>query len=86
MREPKNQTKSYRKAMAISRRLSKKPTPGGVKAWAELADKSRERIMIRPRGKCQLAGIVEIMNAELTKFEEEHGQPAIAAGFTAIAR
>lgn len=36
--------------------------------------------------KVSAAGIVEIMNAELTKFEEEHGQPAIAAGFTAIAR
>lgn len=35
MREPKNQSKSYRKAMAISRRLAKKPTPGGVKAWAD---------------------------------------------------
>ena len=65
---------------------SGQPSVWTVTAWAELADKSRERIMIRPRGKCQLAGIVEIMNAELAKFEEEHGQPAIAAGFTAIAR
>ena len=32
---------------------SGQPRVWTVTAWAELADKSRERIMIRPRGKCQ---------------------------------
>lgn len=57
-----------------------------VTAWAELADGARERITIRPKGKCNLAAIVELMNRELSAFESDHGQPSVSAGFTAVAR
>lgn len=32
--EPKHPTPYYRQAMAIARKLSRKPTKGAVKAWA----------------------------------------------------
>lgn len=57
-----------------------------VTAWAMLPDGTKERITIRPGTKCNLDVIVQVMNRELTAFEQEHGLSCIDAGFTAVAR
>lgn len=57
-----------------------------VKAWAALADGTREQIVVRPKTKCTLRDLTTLINAELCKFEVEMGEPTTRAGFEAIAR
>lgn len=57
-----------------------------VTAWAMLPGGIKERLTIRPPVKCTLRDIIPLMNRELEKFELEHGQNSIDAGFQAVAR
>lgn len=57
-----------------------------VTAWAMLPGGIKERLTVRPPVKCTLRDIIPLMNRELERFELEHGQNSIDAGFQAVAR
>ncbi len=57
-----------------------------VSAWAALPDGTKERVTVRPKGKCTLYDLIPFINGELHKFEKETGIATTDAGFTAVAR
>lgn len=61
------------------------PRQWTVTAWAKTASGEKETVFVRPRGKTNLKGIVEIINQALYEFELERGE-TVDAGFVAVAR
>lgn len=56
-----------------------------VSAWVKTDDGVKEQITVKSKQKTTLAGIINLINEEFVKFEDEHGATT-DAGFTAIAR
>lgn len=63
-----------------------RPRHWTVSAWASLPDGTKEKVTVRPRGKCTLYDLIPFINGELLKFEQEMGIATTDAGFTAVAR
>ena len=57
-----------------------------VKAWASIASGEKIEVLVRPKGKVQLAQIIDLTNDALMEIEVERDQPTIDAGFVAVAR
>lgn len=77
---------SMQKGLTVIGQHHGQPRHWTVTAWALLPGGIKERLTIRPPVKCTLRDIIPLMNRELEKFELEHGQNSIDAGFQAVAR
>lgn len=70
----------------IGQHIPNNPRRWTVTAWAMTPDGTKERVNVRPNGKCTLHPIIELMNKALSDFEREMGVATVNAGFMAVAR